>query len=144
MAFVNEYISDEDREKYNIDDLYIRENSRLIRKGLSDNHKLNWTIDRERGLYLMKVRVGREELSNRSIWILNWQGQEIKIKIDRADGGSLTYSDLPYIVIWNLVDIELVNVTDITNKKVIEVLKEALIEYGVNVYVDNAVVKFNF
>ena len=52
MAFVNEYISDEDVEKYTI---------RQLREELHANYATRehweWTIDRERDAYLVRIRL---------------------------------------------------------------------------------------
>ena len=64
MAFVNEYISDEDVEKYGI---------RQLRDELHANYATRehweWTIDRERDAYLMRLRnLGRD--LEPEVWLL--------------------------------------------------------------------------
>lgn len=55
MAFVNEYISPEDRQKYDIDEL----NKFYHRMFLPMGSGNSWTIDRERNCYLRFVKLGR-------------------------------------------------------------------------------------
>ena len=147
MPFVNEYISEEDIKKWNLDDVIFRYNPTYKSKGIPFGHKFMWTIDRDQCVYLVCVRLGREERSSQSTWVLKAGDQEVEIEMDLADGGSTSYKEVPYIVIWDLVRISRVNSTSIGRKKVIDLLKEALTVYGdngVNSYVDNVVVKFSF
>ncbi len=63
MAFVNENISEDDRQKYNID----RFDEEFVVGGTRSSQ---WTIDRERNIYFKNVVRGREENSGASKWIL--------------------------------------------------------------------------
>ena len=54
MTYINEFISDEDRQKYKIDDL------EKYYKGLlgSVSTRGGWTIDREKNSYLIHIKSG--------------------------------------------------------------------------------------
>lgn len=147
MTFLNEYISDEDRKKYDIEELYIKYNPHLIKKGVPDYKKLKWTVDKDRDIFLMRMRVGREELSHHSKWVLFWEGRKISVELARASGGSKDYHEVPYVKIWDLVSITQDELIDLDEDLVVKKLKEALVIFGddgANSYVDNVVVKFNF
>ena len=79
MTFVNEYIPANDIEKYNI--AYI-------------NRKLNcsddcWTIDRERNIYLRRIRDGREDEAKRREFSVYWKGSLLELDVWRNGGGYL-------------------------------------------------------
>ena len=80
MAFINEYISEEDRKKYNIDAI----NERFIVGGTNPRQ---WTIEKEKNTYLMCVARGREEFFSESTWIFFWEGNliELEIKLVSSD-----------------------------------------------------------
>jgi hypothetical protein len=65
MAFVNEYISKEDIEKYHLDELKKKYNLRIH----------SWTIDRERNIYLICNGKGREEESQMKFFFLFRKGE---------------------------------------------------------------------
>lgn len=77
MAFVNEYISDEDVKKYDLEAI----DRRNIVGGTSAR---DWTFDRERDIYLRNVgRRGRDqEVSHQLIWNLYWNRELIEVAID--------------------------------------------------------------
>ncbi len=67
MAFVNEWVSKEDVKKYDLES---------IRAKVTGERLLNyvWTVDRERNVFLMRYRVGRDEFSNEIDFLLSWDG----------------------------------------------------------------------
>jgi len=75
MPFVNEYISPEDAEKYRLKDI----DAKLI----GGNKSRDWTIDRERGIYLRNVSMGRDvDTKHESLWTLYWKGAELALRLD--------------------------------------------------------------
>ncbi len=67
MSFINEFISDADFQKYhlkNVDDRI------LVGRMRSDN----WTIDRERDIYLRQVYRGKEDFTHITKWTFLWDG----------------------------------------------------------------------
>jgi hypothetical protein len=82
MAFVNEYMSGADAEKYGIEAI----NNRFIVGG---TRARDWTIDGERDVYLRIVATGREEMASRSTWTLFRNGVLIVVELDlvRTTGG---------------------------------------------------------
>ena len=72
MAFVNEYIPESDYEKYQLNEIDGRYGTAGIFR--------DWTIDRRRNIYLKKVNVGRDEISNFSKWTFYWKGNLLLLK----------------------------------------------------------------
>lgn len=73
MTFVNEYITDEDYQRYGIASI-----DRIFLVG--GTKRRDWTIDRERDIYLRQVASGREDLSSESTWTFYWRGALLVIK----------------------------------------------------------------
>jgi hypothetical protein len=83
MGFVNEFIPEEDVEKYGLEaiDEKFRSNGTRAR---------DWTIDRERDIYLRNVAIGggaEPELRNRTLWTFYWRGTPINLRLDLIGGG---------------------------------------------------------
>lgn len=70
MTFVNEYIPEEDRKKYNITD-----QNHFYLTGVSD-----WTIDREQEIFLLR-RTGRtpESPPGQNHWAFFWHGHLLDV-----------------------------------------------------------------
>ena len=80
MPFVNEYISPEDAEKYTLAEIDVQ----LRAGGISQQ----WTIDRERDIYLRIVSRGREEEDrHESLWSFYWKGTPLLLRLDLLDAG---------------------------------------------------------
>ena len=66
MPFVNEYISAEDVKKYQLREI---DKHHVV----GGTNARDWTIDRERGIYLRNVSNGREEYSFETLWTFYWR-----------------------------------------------------------------------
>ncbi|WP_037588120.1 hypothetical protein [Stenoxybacter acetivorans] len=159
MAFVNEIVSEEDIQKYGLDELMSDFNpfSLYWRKNIKERpstFRHAWTIDRERNIYFMLVKridetgpSGRPEPTNKSIFILDFQGRRVCITVERAYC-SPSFSDNPFQIVWDLLEIDASAVPKMPKTEVIDILKEALLVYGYEgakyQKVPNTVVKFNF
>lgn len=75
MAFVNEYITEEDVNKYGLE----KTDSGFVVGGTKAR---DWTIDRERDIYLRVFARGREEISNQSTWTLYWKGALLVVVLE--------------------------------------------------------------
>ena len=147
MPFVNEYVSEANIEKYGLEEIVLNANPSYRNfDEFSSLYKYRWTVDKDRDIYLMRLRVGKEEFSNRSAWILNISGQKNIIETDFSAGGSGKLSEIPYVVIWDFISASRIDDSEISDSEVLYVLKEALMVYGRDGSVDNSgvVVKFNF
>ncbi|WP_037585256.1 hypothetical protein [Stenoxybacter acetivorans] len=156
MAFVNERVSEEDIQKYGLDEL-MREFfpfDREWKNGRPSGFWYSWTIDRNRGIYFLITKTitetgdsGRPEPTNKRIAILNFQGKRISLIIKRTYC-SPSFSDNPFLVAWSLLEINTLEVHEIDRTNIIDILKEALSVYGYRgAYSNratNVVVKFNF
>lgn len=80
MGFVNEFIPEEDVEKYQLAEI----DKRFVVGGTNAR---DWTIDRERDIYLRIVAVGREDWRNQTEWTLYWHGTLLTMRLDLMDGG---------------------------------------------------------
>lgn len=138
MAFVNEYISAEDIVQYDIEGVLRRFSKHLI-------GRWSWTIDREREVVLMWIRRGREEESDHVEFALWWHMQLIEVELITVEEGG-SYSAKSYIR-WGLETIKLPSSLESQRSEILEVLKEALIEYkafGMGVPVTDHTVSFDF
>lgn len=74
MVFVNEEISDEDYVSFDLEALDARP--------ISGNPKpRDWTIDRDRNIYLRLSRVGREENFGMKSWDFFWKNALIEVEL---------------------------------------------------------------
>jgi hypothetical protein len=74
MAFVNEYIPETDVKKYDLEEI----DKSLFGRGRTSSR--DWTIDRDRDIYLRHVASGRDEDSRISTWNFHWKGSLIWFK----------------------------------------------------------------
>ncbi|RMH87401.1 hypothetical protein EBB59_13070 [Lysobacter pythonis] len=79
MTFVNEFIPAEDVEKYGLKEI----DKHFIVGGTNAR---DWTIDRERDIYLRNVANGREDWRNQTKWTFYWQGEELTLRMDLLEG----------------------------------------------------------
>ena len=122
MAFLNEYISPQDSADYGIKEI----DKRYVVGGTSSGQ---WTIDRERKIYLRQVANGSREivLFHQGIWTLWFDSELIEIGIDNlsATGGlngpSTGHKALRYINLPARLEAR--------RGEIIEVLREALLAY---------------
>ncbi|MNK75620.1 hypothetical protein D3C87_951630 [compost metagenome] len=81
MSFLNEYIPEEDIRKYGIDEI----NHRFLKS----DFKPDWTIDRERNIYLRQVSSGKEEFATQKIYSFFWKTSLVIVHLDEHGGGSV-------------------------------------------------------
>lgn len=86
MAFVNEYISSEDREKYALDEI----DKRFIVGGVMAR---DWTIDRDKNIYLRVLSRGREEFTYQSTWAFFWKGYVLILELDNISTDGVAGGD---------------------------------------------------
>jgi hypothetical protein len=124
MAFVNEFISLEDVEKYGI--------KAIDRRFLKVTFEPDWTIDRERNVYLRFVGSGREEFADHKDCTLYWRGSlllaQLEQKISISPDGEKSRH-------YTLLQLDLPEEYESLQAEIILALKEALIVYqGGGVY----------
>ena len=143
MAFVNEYVSDEDVQKYKLDDLVRRWKGGWI----PPQHRHTWTFDRERDVYFKLMSSGREEQSNHIKSVLFYKGVELTVGLVLMSGSSAMLNASPFRVIWDIEFISHPLGQLVPREEIIPVLKEALIVHGyrgIHRQIPNTVVEFNF
>lgn len=123
MAFVNEYIPAEDFEKYQLREI----DKHHVVGGVNAR---DWTIDRERDIYLRQLAQGREEFSHEMVWTFFWHGKTYTLRMDILDTKGRPHE--PGWSQWSLIR---VNANDALNgipeprEQFIADLKEALLTY---------------
>lgn len=115
MAFVNEFASEEDVEKYGL--------KQLCDKYLIYRSKYNWTIDKERDMYLMWIRSGREDYANEYDFLFYWNQTPIDVRLSVngesiRDGKGWTH--------WSLLRLFIPENLEALRTAIIEDLKQAL------------------
>jgi hypothetical protein len=137
MAFVNQFTSEEDIEKYGLDSLLKKFRPFAWREGRPSVFRHAWTIDRERNIYFLPVKSvesvgpsGRPEATTERMWVLGWQGKELQVSLDRAAGTWANLVQSPIRIVWKLTRLDMSEMPQLSREEVIAVLKEALTVYG--------------
>ncbi|WP_037585994.1 hypothetical protein [Stenoxybacter acetivorans] len=156
MAFVNEIVSEEDIQKYGLDELMrgFFPSDREWKNGRPSGFWHAWTIDRDKDIYFIMAKTimetgmsGRPEPTNKRVAVLNFQRRRVPLIIERTHCPH-SFSDNPFLLAWDLLEIDISNVPEMSKESVIAVLKEALTIYeydgAYSKKIPNAVVKFSF
>lgn len=129
MAFVNEYVSDEDVERY---DLLGLEKAFYRDEPLG---RYTWTRDKERDIYLRKGK-GPGKENDIPVWVLYCQGKLSAFQIYEGEGSSRKVYERPYRIVWHFEGFwqngsRLFSVPPKGElPEFFQALKEALTEYG--------------
>lgn len=136
MVFANEYISKADVAKYGIEEFDLRH--RIA------HYKPNWTIDRERDVYLRYMHSGREQNANRVEFCIYFKGVLILVKVDVEGGGKRGGEQWSH---YKMRQIDIPDEVKPQQEEIISALKDALIAYkggGVYASATNHTVTFDF
>jgi len=143
MAFVNEYVSEENIRKYELEALYKKW---LI--WIPPRFQYAWTFDAERDIYYIRMETGREEDSNQTRGVLYYRGIHWDVKVLVEKGTSLSFLENPYRQIWGLIHIKHPEGGLVPEDEIVPVLKEALTVHQVfGIYTPtglNVVTSFTF
>lgn len=147
MAFVNEYISEEDRSKYKIDERFLKRNPQ--HKTVPEYWEPHWSRDGARNLYLMKAGGTNQAITEDVVFYFDFfvNGESFVYILRHGPGRSSKFTEDPFIVSWTLVDVKPPVGNKNSIKEVTLLFKEALTSYGLdgkNKYVKRTVVKFDF
>ena len=136
MSFVNEYVSDEDAQKYDLDNLWNKYNYSMLKmpEALTsyEVHQHAWCVDKERSYWLFKCGYlinndsisGYAEASNKEVFILHVNSQNIEFILTRNGLGA---TDLyPIHFCWNIVSMAPSCLPEKTRENLLTILKEAL------------------
>lgn len=145
MAFINEYVSEENIEKYNLEALY-----RKMKWG--DNwtppgFRFAWTFDAERNSFYIPLKHGREEFSHHCRGVLYFKGIHWDVEVASGPNNSRSFAEIPYRQNWELIHIKHPEGNAVPMEEIIPVLKDALTAFkidGIYSYVDDVVTAFGF
>ena len=139
MPFVNEYVSYEDAEKYDLDNLWNKYNYSMLKmpEALTsyEVHQHAWCVDKERGYWLFNCGYlinndsisGYAEASDKEAFILHVNGQNIEFILSSHGLGA---TDLyPIHFSYNLVSMAPTCLPNLSRENLITILKEALNVY---------------
>ncbi|MEW8030131.1 MAG: hypothetical protein AB2806_20645 [Candidatus Thiodiazotropha sp.] len=147
MAFVNEFASDEDIEKYDLNGIW--DQYHPLWKGDYYLGQQPWfTIDRGQNIFFMIVGGGGREDPERAKVLLWIDGYHVVIEIDRVSGLNPNgLKTTPYRIGWKLVGVYPQKDVNKSQKEILKILKKALTVhgyFGVHKQLPNTVVEFNF
>jgi len=152
VAFITEYISKEDIEKYDLlkPSNEICEKYHQVKLEWAILNSRDWCIDRERGIWLFSVcsiTIGDPrdmEFSGEVIWLLHYRGKDIEIDLRNIHNEytSKKDTDNPFILIYELESIRS-DIGDIPKQEIVDILKEILNEFKGGVSVTTSVPKEN-
>jgi len=140
MAFVNEYISDENIEKFQINELMNSYRVDKWHRGPKPFPKKYythlWTIDKARESWFMWVHDPHDPLepsryTGEDIFILNCKGKSIEVVLRQVfEESSRKLTDNPFNVVWTLERITPEAIEELSYEEIIEMVKQALSVYG--------------
>ena len=160
MPFVNEYVSDEDAQKYDLDNLWNKYNYSWILKmpkalNHFEVHQHAWCVDKERSYWLFNCgflrnensRSGYPEPSNKEAFILHVNGQNIEFILAIHE---MEVTDLyPIHFSYELVSMSPSSLPNLSQESLLNILKDAIniFKYnGIRALEDNArtLIEFDF
>ena len=139
MAFVAEYISKEDLEKYdilsNMNELLMKHNYTYPIQD-DDTDWMNWVIDRQRDAWLIHACLAsmpdpRDGFTGEDIWLLHYKGRDIELDIRRINDETTSkyFTENPFKIKYKFQSVNS-DIGDISMDEIYEILNEALLEYG--------------
>lgn len=76
MAFVNEFVSEEDDKKYGL--------AAIDKRYFKGHYEPHWTRDRERDMYLRFMRDAGEEGMDKQTFVFYWKGTLIEVGLNNV------------------------------------------------------------
>jgi hypothetical protein len=146
VAYVNEYASDEDIEKYKLNEVWDRYHPHKKDRRFW-GRKPELTIDRDRDVFLMVHSSGAVAAGTQYRFLLSIKGKEAFVYLNLVEGSSPKFSDRPFYRIWDFVKTRISEYCDIEESEIIQEAKKAVSAFGYNgarKQIPETVVKFNF
>jgi hypothetical protein len=129
MTFINEFTSPEDVEKYGLKQIDKKYEFGTV-------SARDWTIDRERNIYLRNVARGAGseiEVRNQHTFTFYWKGHELTLRLDLLEGsggrGEPGWSHWRLVLVWFNGGNGLPDPLKPHMREILADLKEALIAY---------------
>jgi hypothetical protein len=138
MKFINEYISDEDKQRYDFSQI---KRPPTYREPIDPR---SWTISTERDVFLIWTAGGNEEERNAVHFSLWWSSFPIPIKLSIESSGHIQSH---IAVTWSLLEMRLPKHLESSRQQIENALKSALIAYqvgGIGLPVASCETKFKF
>ena len=159
MPFVNEYVSYEDAEKYDLDNLWNKYNYSMLKMpellNHFDVHQHSWCVDKERGYWLFNCGFlinndsisGYAEASDKEAFILHVNGQNIVFIL--AHHGMEATDLYPIHFSYELVSMSPSSLPNMSRESLLNILKDAIniFKYnGIRALEENAktLIEFDF
>ncbi len=123
ISFVNEYIPADDMEKYQIKEI----DKKFV---IGGTNARDWTIDRDRDIYIRNVANGREDIRHQTTWTMYWNGDLLEMRLDSLRGGGQRGG--PGWSQWKLYGLEtrcLPEHLKSQRHEILDALREALLAY---------------
>jgi hypothetical protein len=118
MAFVNEYVPEEDIKKYGFEEINLCYGKSDVRP--------DWTVDRENDVYLRWIVTGENEFRNQHDFVFYWKGTLIFVRLRISDGRVLGTRAWAH---WKLVTLNLPEELQEKKPDILTDLKAALTVY---------------
>ena len=138
MAFIAEYISKEDLEKYDIIYAVNKIRTKFRKPLLSDQdiRWLNWVVDKQKQTYLIfigspQLPDPRDGYTGEDIWLLHYKSRDIELDIRRIYDKTTSkyFTENPFKIKYKFQSVNS-DIGDISMDEIYEILNEALLEYG--------------
>jgi hypothetical protein len=120
MAFVNEYVSEEDIKTYGLKEI----DKRYFR----GDYKTEWTRDRARDFYLRFMRHGGEDGVSQQTFVFYWMGNLMEVGVTFQGGGMRDGKRWKW---WTLRYLSIPTELESHREEILKDLREALKVYGV-------------
>jgi hypothetical protein len=146
MAFVNEYASDDDVERYGLREIWDKYHP-MDKGEYFYGRKAEWTVDRDNQAFLMLAAIGIREDSNKLEFLLWLNGTEVIASLTMLPGSSARLDDDPFVIVWGLNYLRIKKGIEIPKEQILDVLKSALSTYGywgIRHQIPNTEVRFHF
>ncbi|MGB5764975.1 MAG: hypothetical protein WBM58_20745, partial [Sedimenticolaceae bacterium] len=146
VAYVNEYASDEDIEKYKLNEVW----DRYHPHGKDDRfwgRKPELTIDHDRDVFMMVVSRGKVSGGTQFKFLFSIRGEEFFVYLNLVKGSSPKLTDTPFYRVWDFVKIKRSEGCKIHESEIVQEVKKVVSAFGYNGVrrqIPETIVKFNF
>ncbi|MFV1873327.1 MAG: hypothetical protein ACMZ64_08420 [Oleiphilus sp.] len=137
MPFINEYVSEQDVEQNKLDQLLNKYVETEFDKFPKDNYAHKWTKDIDKNIFLVEVKLiqevgpsGRLEPTNRQIFVLSIEGEQVEFEVEECSDSSKKLYENPFIINWRILKQQPHCLPTHSHTQIIALFKEALTCFG--------------